>query len=165
MTVIANSPNIQAAGWQQVTPVVSTSAYTSGNSVGGKLTLSNACRSKGGAIILNDIVVTDEANQKAALTILFFNQPLVGTVADFATPALIPDINNCIGKVTVAAADYVTLGSDSAAVAQESSLNLLLYNAETVATQNIYFIIITTGTPTYVAADDLTITFKFNASL
>lgn len=142
----------------QITPTlaVATLVYSSGNVVGGKLTLTNAMRVSGGTGILQSLLIIDNANQKAAFDILLFNaDPSAGTYTDrVAFTFNVTDRAKLVRRVSVAATDYVTVGG--VAIADISPGGKVL---KAVATQNLFAIIVTTGTPTYAATTDLVIRF------
>lgn len=141
-----------------VTPTVSTSpAYTAGDCVGGKQTLTGAARTSGGRVILESINVLDLGNQKAALTILFFDSdPAAATITDNAAFVWSTDHSKLLGKVNIAAADYETIASE--AVATVKAIGLLL---EASGSANLFAVVVTTGTPTYTATTDIRITYGF----
>lgn len=139
--------------------VTASSAYSSGNCVGTSQTLTNACRTSGGAVTLAGIVITDKANQKAALTILILDAAPGGTYTDKSSPTLATDLGKVVAHVTVAASDYVTVGSDSKAVASLANLNRVCINNE--SGRNLYAVVLATGTPTYASTSDLTFKYKF----
>jgi hypothetical protein len=135
-----------------VTPTISTSAYSANFCVGGKLTLPNAVRVAGGSSILQSIFLIDRANQKAALSILFFNaDPSASTLADHAQPTLAAaDISALIRRVEIAASDWVTTdhaGTDFAT----ADIGALAKMVRPAGGTSLYAIIVTTGTPTYTA--------------
>jgi hypothetical protein len=99
----------------------------------------------GGRVVLDSLTVTDGANQKAALTVLFFeSDPTAATITNNAAFALSTDLTKVVGKVNVLTTDYETI--DSKAVACLRGLNLTL---EASGSATIYAACLTTGTPTY----------------
>lgn len=139
------------------TPTISaSSAYSSGDAVGGKATLTSAlgANNKG---ILRSIVVVDMAAQGAALTIQFFSaDPSNTTFTDNgALDIHDTDAATAIGMVKIATTDYQAYADNT--IACKSDLFLPLEGAA----QTIYAGIITTGTPTYAATDDLRFKFYF----
>ena len=156
LDVIASSQAIN------IIPTITTSAgiYSSGDNIGGLLTLSNATRIIGGTCMLDSIHVRDNLNQSAALSILLFSSsPATGaTITDnaafvYGTTAFTKQI----GIINVAALDYTTFNSKSSA-----SLSGLRRIMTAVGDVNLYAIVVTTGTPTYAAnATTLYIDFGF----
>src|SRR5260370_1433252 len=136
-----------------ITPAVTaSSAYTSGNNVGGLLTLTGAILQGGGAALLQSLTVTDKANQKAAMTLLLFDSnPGSGTYTDKVAMALATDLIKIAARVDIAAADYVTI--DSKAIAQYSNLQRIVV---ALAGANTPFgALVTTSPPTYARVSDL----------
>jgi hypothetical protein len=139
------------------TITVSTSpAYTANDVVGGKLTLTDALRVSGGTGILQSLCIIDKGNQKAALEILIFDSnPSSGTYTDngaFSWNAT--DGAKLIRRISVLASDYTTFGT--AAIADLSTGGKVL---KASGSKNLYAVIVTTGTPTYVATTDLIVRF------
>jgi hypothetical protein len=141
------------------TPPINTVQYTAGDVVGGLMNFSQAAGPFSNAVI-QSITVKDKANQKAALTLLFFREAPTGIpVNNAALDITSADMAKLIGKVNVAASDYETL--DSQAVATVYPGLVVSGHADTgLATDasnigNLWMVAVTTGTPTYTAADDL----------
>ena len=143
----------------RVQPTVSTSpAYAAGDCVGGKQTLTNAIRVAGNGSILNTINVYDSANQKAAISILFFDaDPTAATITDNAAFTISTDTSKLVGKIDIAAADYVTINTRAYACKNALSLGPLLPSSG----KNLYAVVVTSGTPTYAATTDLIFTYGF----
>ena len=141
------------------TPTVSASPdYSAGDAVGGLQTLTVATRVAGGKVKLQSVTVLDAANQKAAMTLLFFeSEPTAATITDNAAFAWSTDNTKCIGKINVAAADYETI--DSKAVATVRGLNLIM---QSNGTANLYVAVVTTGTPNLASTSDLVFLYGFD---
>jgi hypothetical protein len=134
---------------------VDTNAYAAGDNIGGKLTLAGAARVAGRGTMLTDIHILDRSNQKAALEILIFaSDPTAATITDQAGFVYSTDDLKQIARISVAAADYVTINGKA---------TVHLRNLATVlhpTTTSLFVAIVTTGTPTY-AASALQVVFKF----
>lgn len=146
-----------------VTPTVTAGAYnaTTKNSVGGKQTLPGAVPISGGISILQSVLVLDKANQKAPLTILLFDSdPSAGTYTDNGQVNLSTDIAKVIRRINVTAGDYETIDNSGAdyATAEIGPVSKLVKAASGTS---LYAVILTTGTPTYASASDLTVRFGF----
>lgn len=140
-----------------VTPTIDTNAYTSGDAVGGKQTLTSAARVSGGKVLLNSVVVVDKGNQKKPLTILFFDSdPSAATITNNAAFAFSTDITKVVGRVNVVAGDYETV--DSKAVACVKAIGLEM---KASGSANLYAAVVTTDTPTYTSASDLIFRYGF----
>lgn len=136
------------------TTAVSTSpAYTAGDAVGGKRTLSSALTSVGTGI-LESITILDRANQKAAMTLFIFDaDPSAATITDNSAFVFSTDDLKVIAQINIAAADYVT--TNSKAIAQKTGLGMTLKSAGTT----LYAALVTTGTPTFAATSDVQLEF------
>lgn len=139
------------------TCTVSTSpAYSSGDSIGGKLTLSNALRVSGNTAFLKDILICDRANQKPTGTILIFSlDPTSATLTDNAAVVLSTNDQSVYTMVTVSASDYVTINSKAFA-------NIAVNKGtKAISGTTLYAAFVTTSTPTFAATTDLQIIFSF----
>lgn len=121
-------------------------AYTANDIVGGLLTFDLNSPSSSG--ILQTLKVTDEDNEGAALDVYIFND-IPSTIADDAAGALaIGDLDKCITKVEIAAADYKAVNSLKFVIKDEGSEGLnRAYKTDSKG--NLYAYVICTGTPTY----------------
>ena len=139
------------------TPTVSSGvAYSSGDSVGGKVTLAGGGLLQGQMGLLNSLLLTDVSNQKAVLEILLFDSdPTAGTYTDNAALALSTDLTKIVARIPVAAADYVTI--DSKAVAHLSNLQRFVMPAS--GQTSLFMAVLTTGTPTYTSVAALQFRF------
>ncbi len=141
-----------------ITPTINTVQYTAGDAVGGKQTLA-AGLAAGLPVQLDSIVVQDVSNQKAALTVLFFDaDPAAATITNNNAFAFVTDMAKCIGRSNIAAADYETI--DSQAVATIRNLGMIL---KPVASTLYAVVMLTSGTPTY-AVGALTFKYGFKQS-
>lgn len=143
-----------------VTPTitVATAAYDANDVIGGIVTLSGATPGGGLPVILDEIRVRDAGNQKPVLEILIFNaNPAASTLADGGGATVHANDNNkVIARIPVAAGDWVTVGG--AGFANLKNLNILCTPASGTS---LYMAMIGTGTPDFVAATDLRMTFVF----
>lgn len=159
--LITITPTLQIAG-----------AYVANEVVGGIQTLANAMRVPNGRGLFESLMVFDHANQKAAFNIFLFDQLPVGTYADHVAFTMgATDGPKCLGVAQVAAADYITVGSFAYATLGAGSGRVwqaLMLKAIGITgggsvknDPNLYAVLQTTGTPTYVAATDLQLRFGF----
>lgn len=126
--------------------VSTTPAYSIGDCVGGKITLSSALRAAGKGAILQSLFLRDTSNQRAGLELLIFNaDPSASTLTDNAAVAIhANDVGKVIRRISIAASDYITI--DSKAWADLSPGGRALHAASGV---DLYAALVTTGTPTY----------------
>lgn len=158
-------PRINATKVISVTPTISTSAYTSGDQIGGIMTLTDCVRqdSNGGFGIseLVGVTVLDNDKQDANIDIWLFNvSPTVTSVDNGAFAMSAANlVLQCIGVVAVG----VTY-SNAAAVSVSSTVNLnkVLRVANTAPLPTTIFAIgIVRGTPTYTTTTSLQFQFEF----
>lgn len=136
------------------TVTVSTSpAYTGGDSIGGKLTLTGAARVTGSGGRIIGIVFTDKADQTAAIIdIDFFNaDPSGSTLTDNAAPS-IPDADafKWVGRVSLATTDFIQFNGNKVASKRDF---ILPYHC--AAGTSLFAVMKTAGTPTYGATTDV----------
>ena len=148
-----------------VTPTITAGAYnaTTTNEVGGIITVPLAFRDPAGDVILQSLVITDKANQKAGCQILFFSAtPSGGTYTDHSQINLVAaDLAKLVGHVVVAAGDFITVDNSGTdyAVATKANLGIMLQGDPNATDRNLYVLVVNTGTPTYTSTSDLTFRF------
>jgi hypothetical protein len=139
-----------------VTPTITAGAYSAGDQVGGLQTIAAGypARPKG-SLLIQSITIIDKASQKAAMEIIFWSAAPTVVADNAAANYSDSDLGSkCVGKVTVAATDYATLAANS--VATIPNVGLLM---SPDAASTVYATVMTTGTPTYAATNDLV--FKY----
>ncbi len=143
----------------RTTPAVTAGAYSAGNVVGGIQTI-GPLGSAFGRGIIKDIAVVDKANQKAAMTVLFFSDnPTASTFTDKAAPVIAAaDEGKFLGKVEIATTDWTTIGAKAVATKECSTViaSLIAAALQTDGQRTIYSVVVTSGTPTYASTSDLT---------
>jgi len=140
--------------------VTASSAYSSGQQVGGLNRIPDAL-SDGGYGILQSAFLVDKAKQKVAMTVwLFQDAPTLASAdADSFDLTDAQAAANLIGTFKFAASDYQDSSSNS--LATVVNLGLMLHNASTTnlpsgaSKRDIWAVLMTTGTPTYVSTSDL----------
>ena len=149
-----------------VSPTVTAAAYSAGNLIGGKLTLAAAVRgtTDGGTQAsgeLRSLLLTDKANQKAAIDVVFFNaDPTNTTFTDHAAVALnVADLPKYIGHVSILASDYSSLAAATNAAATKPNLGI---GFSIPSGSTLYACLISRGTPTYASTSDLSLTVSFS---
>lgn len=140
------------------TITVSTSpAYSAGDLVGGKLTLLSLLRTSGGTGLLQSILLRDTSNQKAALELIIFDSdPSSTTFTDNGALSInAADVPKIIRRISIATADYVTIGS--IAVADVGPLSKVIKAASGV---DLYACLVAAigSTPTYASTSALSLT-------
>lgn len=149
--------SIGAAKLADVTLSTDTSAYASGDVIADRQVISNATRAKNAPALLQSLMLIDQADQGAALEVLFFSDDVaLGT--ENSAPS-ISDANalTFLGRVSIATTDYQDLGDVK--VAHKTGLSLLM--APKTDTRDIYVAVLNgSDTPTY-AADSLKLRLGF----
>lgn len=124
----------------------STSAYSSGNVIGGQMTFT-ALADKGFCSIMS-LVIVDRTGQNVPCDLFLFNQPLTSTITDRAAVSLNnADLANCIGVVSSVATDYASAGTGSVC-GKSGKLNLFLGLAGS-SDNNVYGLLVARGAATF----------------
>ncbi len=149
------------------TPVVSTTpAYSAGDQVGGLNLLAEAVNHDGGYGVLQSVSIIDKGKQKAALTLFLFDD--VPTLVSTDNGAFdLTDAQaslSCLGHVLIPSANYQDTSSNS--IATVLDIGLLIRSragknavpfASGATPRDIWAVLMTTGTPTYVSTSDLVV--------
>lgn len=137
--------------------VTAASAYSAGNSVGGKITLLNLADPaivKSGDVFnlaITDVVLLDKAAQAVAYDLLFFDSDLVGTVTDKVAYAVnASDLSKSLGHVSLAG--MVNLGAAGGIITLTS-----IYKRLTLPGRSAYAVLVTRGAPTFASASDVSL--------
>lgn len=132
-------------------PTLDTNAYASGDRLGSIVTISNFFQNQGGKCRLLSVVALDQAKQKAAFDIYFFNaSPTVASADNAALDITDAEMTaKCIGRISIATGDYGTdLSANSEATKQ--GIDLLLQGASD--SKDLYVLLRSAGSPTYAAS-------------
>ena len=138
-----------------VTPTISTTAYTSGDVVGGLMTFSNAARISGGSGIIQSILVLDRTqSQRAAMDLLFFDRSV--TVASDNSPVAMSDADMayCLGAITIGPYNTSWPGTPLNSISTLLNVGLPFVLNGT----DLYAVAVVRATPTYSSTSDLTFT-------
>lgn len=143
----------------QITPVIDTAAYATGDCLGPLQTVSNAARISGGGGHIVGVQIVDKTQaQRAAIDLVFFSQ----TVTTAANNALFTisdaDALFMVAYIAVATGDYNTAWpgtpTNSVAVIPKSASLRVPY---VCATTSLFMQAIVRGTPTYTSTSDIVI--------
>ncbi len=129
---------------------VTAALYTTGNAVGGKITLPNLC-SPGSEfkVAITDIVLIDKAAQAVSYDLAFFDSDLAGTVTDKSAYAVnSADLLKSLGHVSLSG--MVSLGSNGGIITLSN-----IYKRLTLTGVNGYAVLIARGAPTFVSTSDV----------
>jgi len=136
-------------------PVVSTSAYTSGDVL--VATQSYELGERGAAGLIRTFSLQEAGTVKAPFTVYLFRAAPSVIAANAAFAPTAADMDKCFGTITVAAGDYATVNSISKVFKNELNIDFELPDTES----KFYVYLVTSGTPTYAAADKLS-KIRFN---
>ncbi len=143
----------------KISPIITvdSAAYAAGDCVGGKLTLTGAMRVSGGTGILQNITVIDASNIKPALEIILFNSnPSAATLTDNAAIVFSTDVSKIITRISVATADYTTVGN--VAIADVRNIGEIV---KASGSADLFAALVATGAPDFVTTTDLQVKFGF----
>lgn len=141
-----------------ITPTITVSttpAYSAGDSIGGKITLTGALRVSGGTGVLQSLTLLGRSNQKFAGTLQIYNaDPAAATLTDNAALVNSTDDLKIIANIPVAASDWVTINSKAFA-----SLRNLGAVLKAASGTSLYASFTLTTTPTFTATTDVQMIF------
>lgn len=142
----------KAVTFRDARPVISTSAYASGDVLGGKLTLTDVVNANGLGGFIHSVTVIDQSKQKSRLDLLIFGaDPAASAFVDNAALAVgAADQPNIIGAIPITAADYLDVGAIAVATVRGVGLAFDL-----LAGRALFAVAMCGGAPTYTGTDDL----------
>lgn len=142
--------------------VTASSAYASGNAIGGLMTISGAARvsgssgASGTSGLLQSVVMNIKSAQTTPVDIFIFNANPTGTTCTDKSAIAIAaaDFDKVLGVVHMT--DFTSGGTPSDGQAQNLAMPYALTSATT-----IYACAVTRSTPTYAATTDVSFGFRF----
>jgi len=134
------------------TPEITAGAYSAGDAVGGLLTFANAARRSGGGGVIKTVTIIDDAGQDAELELWLFDRTFTAIADNSAWAPAEADLERLIGVISTeeSSQGWLAAGTPSAVTIDVSAR----YD---VTGTSMFGQLVTRGTPTYVATDDLTI--------
>lgn len=134
-------------------PTISSSpAYSSGDALGGKITLASAVRVSGGSGIVENLKLSDLGKQNGVVYVVFFKADPSGTT--FTDNAVLDiadaDMSKCIGHVKIEATDYASFNDNSVAAVKAIGLAFKLTSGT-----SLYACLLSGDTKTYTSTSDL----------
>ena len=136
-----------------VTPTITAGIYAAGDAVGGLLTFAAAASVYKGEGDITKLVIIDDAMQDAILDLWLFSETFTPTADNAPFDPSDADLQNCIGCLHIAAADYED-GVDNSVATLECEFAFTLAASGTSLFGQL---VSPTDTPTYAAVDDLTV--------
>lgn len=144
----------------QVPTLTASSAYSSGNCIGGKQTISNVALYTSGKVFLSCLSLYDKSNSKPALTVLYFcGDPTAATITNKTNFVWSTDVAKFVGKVDIAVGDWETY--NGVAICTKNAL--ALGPIACVGNRNVYAAVVTTSTPTFASTTDMGFIHSFIA--
>lgn len=166
MTTLSWVPRINITKTVAVVPVISTSAYASGDQIGGIMTLTDVVRQvRGdnyGQAELHAVTILDGALQSAAIDVWFFNQSPTVTSVDNGAFSM-SDANlaaQCIGAISIGTA-YSASALNSVSTDGINLSKNMQVDLSSATPTNLYAIAIIRAIKTYAATNDLKFLFSF----
>ena len=134
------------------TPTITAGAYAAGDAVGGLLTFAQAASIYKGEGKIVKVVVIGDGAQDENLILHLFDRTFTAMADNAAWDPSDADMQNCIGHIEIAAADYMAGANNSVAtVLIDMAIDLAATGT------SLFGQLESVGTPTYTAVDDLTI--------
>ena len=147
--------NQNKTGIARVQPTITAGLYASGDVIGGLLQFDfNDTRislANRGATIRR-VLVFDDAGQGIVSRLYIFDSAPTAISDNDAFAIAEADFNKLLGSIEIPASDYLTIGADKIADTADNGLRVESANGI------IYGYLVTGGTPTFAAVDDLIIT-------
>lgn len=139
-----------------LTPTITANAYSTGNLLGTKLTITTASRLTAGTGDIVSVTLIDQAKQSIAVDVLFWNADPSGTTFTDRSALDIADADmlKLIGGVQIATTDYYAFSDNSMAC----KTNIGLPFGPLASGTSIYCCIVARGTATYAATSDIQLT-------
>lgn len=134
--------------------VTASSAYSSGNAVGGKITCTDMALAAGRGGIIQSVIVRDKAGQNVPYDLFVLDaDPSATTVTDKSAVAInTADLAKVIGVVQTSG---TILGAASTMGVSPAAGLGLAYKLSSGT--SLYFILVTRGAPTYASTSDVTL--------
>lgn len=135
------------------TPTITAGAYSANDAVGGKLTFANAAQASGGGGILTNVLIVDDAGQDAELELWLFDQDFTAMTDNAAWAPSEADLENLVAIVSTNDGTWRAAGTPSA-------IDIDAIRRYDCNATSLYGQLVTRGTPTYTATDDVTVKIR-----
>ena len=154
VTLLAGENHVGQVGSESITiianPTVTAGAYTAGDCVGGVLTFAGAARNTGGGGVIKNMIIVDDAGQDAALELWLFDQTFTAPGDNAPWAATEAELHNLVAIANSVDGTWFATGTPSVNVVEVSQ-------QYTCAATSLFGQLVTRGTPTYVATDDVSV--------
>lgn len=143
-------------------PTITAGAYGLGDALGGRIQFDGATAGAAETGVLEMIRVVDRAQQNVAIDLVFFDQAFTATADNDAFDPSDADLENCLGVVSIATADYFNFSDNAVAVVTPMSPLGWGFPIQTVGSDILYAqMVVRSGPPTYVVTTDLRVRLFF----
>lgn len=132
------------------TPTVTAGAYSANDAVGGLLTFANAARASGLGGIIKSVVLIDDAGQDAATELWLFDTTITAIADNDAWALTEAELHTLIAVISSSDGVWSASGTPSVCDIECS-------RGYTCTGTSLFGQLVTRGTPTYVATDDVTV--------
>ena len=154
LSIAAGETHIGQMGGEGInvsqTPTVTAGAYLANDAVGGLLTFANAARVIGGSGVIKSAIILDDAGQDAETELWLFNATFVAMADNAPWAPSEADLRKLIAIITTENGAWFAAGTPSAAAVEVSQ-------SYTLVGTSMFGQLVTRGTPTYAATDDVTV--------
>jgi len=132
------------------TPTVTAGAYSANDAVGGLLTFAGAARVSGDTCFLKNVLIFDDAGQDAVMELWLFDRTFTAMADNAAWAPSQADLRNLVAIISTIDGSWFAAGTPSVARVEVSQ-------QLPVAATSLYGQLVTRGTPTFAATDDVTV--------
>lgn len=132
------------------TPTVTAGAYSANDTVGGLLTFANAARISGGGGVIKSVIFVDDAGQDVALELWLFDQTFTAISDNAAWAVAEASLHNLVAVISSTEGTWRASGTPSVCDVECS-------RAYVCAATSLFGQLVTRGTPTFAATDDVTV--------
>ena len=154
LTIAAGANHIGNVGGEDIiitqTPEVSAGAYSANDAVGGELTFANAARASGLGGIIKQVIFIDDAGQDAETELWLFDTTITDVTDNAAFAQTEAELHTVVGIISTSDGTWRASGTPSVCCV-ECSLSY------TCVGTSLFGQLVTRGTPTYAATDDVTV--------
>lgn len=137
-----------------ISPTVDTGIYAAGDAIDVLQTISDAGNQADQSGIIEQVILVDGAAQDAAIDLIFYEAVVTdGTDNAVYAPSL-AELKQSLGTVSILAADYDDYGANGDVATVTPNFFFQMEN-----TRNLFFQMVSRGTPTYSAGTDVQLRF------
>jgi hypothetical protein len=138
------------------TLTIDTAAYSTGDQIGGLLTITDAAKATGGGVRVDHVTIIDQDAEAPLLDIVFFNDSITAPGNNVAFDLSDTDILKSRGVVPIATGDWTSFVDN--AIVCKRDLNLVI--PALIAT-SLYAILVIRTADTFTAATDISVAIAY----